>query len=1100
MNLTVHPYNWDHEDSVETDHLTIRAWCLDRDSNPVLLRFETFPVLCYIELPLIVNGRYFEWNSYRFKLFHKWLNQKLGDHQPTSAHLKQMKKLYFYRKERKYPMMFTLFPTLAAMYKCKSLLENPHKIEGLGNIACKIWEESITPVRKMLSLTRCGYSQWMNINATPVEEAEKISKIQQEYICNWADIKPIDPSITKSWATHPKVMAIDIETYSDDHRIFPNKYKSKHVAYMISVICQRYKQPETRKKYQIYLGDLPSFDTTQVYNVKSETELCNTFAEIMRKEDPDIITGYNIFGFDYPYLDYRLQRRNKQWENMGRLKGRSSYMMSKEWSSSAYGHQQLNILMMDGRINIDMLPVVRRDYKLPKYDLDTVSKHFLKRGKHDVKASQMFAYYERFNWACKQIEPTTGMRWGDIYRQCKATKGQHSEKALERKDPFTLVSNDPDLQHIVDNAPIDIHQALMNILLVADYCDEDSVLVQDIKEKTNQWVGMVELSNIVGVTIVDLFTRGQQIRCMSQLYNIAVDNNIVIDKRVTSVDKFSGGFVYEPIPGLYDHVICLDFNSLYPSIIRAFNICFTTLVPPDLMNVIPDEECHVLEWEEEIDESKIKDAGEDGDSIDDGGESDEEDSEEEQKPKTKLVKKFRYKFVKHPQGLLPKLCENLTTERNNVRKNVMKPLQDANGNPREDLTEEEKLAYLVGDKRQLGLKVSNNSFFGFLGANGGLLPLPEGAMVICAMGRSLIGKCNDYLKQNYPGAVIVYNDTDSTMVKLPFVNSNEECIEYGKRLEKEISALFPSPLYMEFEKAGRMLCLRKKKYCYWLIDTKTFDYLRDKDGNPILMNKGIILARRDNCKWQRTTYEKVLMNIMLGKDLMETLDLIWGSCLDLIQGQVPIDHLTIIRSLGGNYKSPTYFMKVFGDELQKLGKPAKGGERLEYVIVKCQEHLLGKKMRLPETYFERIGTDEFEPIDVNYYLEKVLMNCIEQLFRIGYAEQLRLLGEEYQSRDWQRLFGRIATWGQLDLVNQTLESSTSYEDAYGKIVETRGLKTKIKKLRIRYITRYKQLNLRITEKPIKQLLGVTKHKDSMNDHIRQLANVRPLVEYLHPIE
>jgi len=1095
MNLTVHAYNWDYEDCVETDHLAIRAWCLDRDSKPVLLRFENFPVLCYLELPMIVGGRYFEWNAHKFGIFRTWLANKLGDSQPEKAYLKHMKKLYYYRQNRKYPMMFAFFPTLAAMYKCKSLLDKPHKIEGLGNIACKMWEESITPVRKMLTLTKCGYSQWFNVEGTPVEEGEKISNIEQEYICQWTNIRPLDPTITKTWATYPKIMSIDIETYSDDARIFPNKYKAKHVAYMISIICQKYKHPETRKKYQIYLGDLPSFDSTQVYNVRSETELCNTFAKIMREEDPDVITGYNIFGFDYPYLDYRLERRNKQWENMGRLKGRPSRMMSKEWSSSAYGHQQLNILMMDGRINIDMLPVIRRDYKLPKYDLDTVSKHFLKRGKHDVKAAQMFAYYEKFNWACNQIEPTTNQRWGDIYQQCKATKGQHTERARRDNDPFSLISQDPSLQDIVDNAPDAIHQAVMNILKVADYCDEDSVLVLDIKEKTNQWVGMVELSNIVGVTIVDLFTRGQQIRCLSQLYNIAVDHGVVIDKRVTTVEKFSGGFVYEPIPGRYEHVICLDFNSLYPSIIRAFNICFTTLVPPELMDKIPDEECHVLEWEEEIDESKIKDAGEDGDSIDDGSES---DDEEDQPVKPKQMKKFRFKFMKYPQGLLPKLCENLTTERNNVRKEIMKPLQDANGNPRPDLTDEEKLAYLVADKRQLGLKVSNNSFFGFLGANGGLLPLPEGAMVICAMGRMLIGRSNDYLKQTYPGAMIVYNDTDSTMVKLPFVNSNQECIEYGKRLEKEISALFPKPLYMEFEKGGTMLCLRKKKYCYWLIDTKTYEHLRDESGKPIFMNKGIVLARRDNCKFQRTVYEQVLMNIMVGKDLPETLDLIWNNCLNLIRGQVPIDHLTIIRTLGGNYKSPTYFMKVFGDELEKIGKPAKSGERLEYVIVKNNEQLLGKKMRLPETYFERAGTDEFEPIDVLYYLEKVLMNCIEQLVRIGYKDPLQELATEYEQRDWQRLFGRIATWGHVDLVNQTLATSETYKQAYDRIVETRGLKTKIKKLHTRYITRYQQLNLRITEKPIKQLVTTVKHRENIHSHIIQLANERPLIEYLQP--
>ena len=101
---------------------------------------------------------------------------------------------------------------------------------------------------------------------------------------------------------------------------------------------------------------------------------------------------------------------------------------------------------------------------------------------------------------------------------------------------------------------------------VLRYCVEDAELVVDLFDEINCWISLVEMSNIVGVSVMQLYTRGQQIRGISQFYDRAYHDNLVLDGRATSVNTFAGGFVFEPKPGLYENIICFDFASLYPSI------------------------------------------------------------------------------------------------------------------------------------------------------------------------------------------------------------------------------------------------------------------------------------------------------------------------------------------------------------------------------------------------------------------------------------------------------------------------------------------------------------------------------------------------------
>lgn len=1014
--ITVHAYDYTSIDKyTEDDRTAIHAWCLDRESNPYLIRFNDFPVFCHVELPLFVNGQYYRWSEHSASRFVSWLNVVLGEDRPERGMFKMSKKIYFYRGEKMFPMLLLLFKSISAMNHCEALLSKPHRVPDIGLIMTRVWETSISVIRKLLTLRETRYSQWFTIDAMRVPADDRISTLDREYIGQWKTMTPIPANETKGWTTHPRVLSFDIECYSSNHKAMPNQLHALHVAYMISIIFQRSGDPSSRKRYGIILGDcddvtvdatrpgpfpkeptqprldeqVPGDLKIEIIRVKTELELINKMSDLVNQLDPEILIGYNILSFDYPYLDARLKRRLQDWRPMGRIVNKPSVMTSKTWQSGAYGHNSVNILHMDGRISIDMLPLIKRDFKYDKYDLDFTSKEILgaHRGKHDVKADVQFRLYEELVNSKNDVTTKLGSihtKEGNSREQLRTAFNISIEETRKVLYSFTDVTGGSvdELNLALDR----YHRAKTEMTRVMKYCLEDSELVLDMFEKMNIWIGLVELSNIVGVTIMDLFTRGQQVRCLSQIYDLAARNNFIIDSRENEGIRFSGGFVFEPKPGLYENIICLDFASLYPSIMQAFNICFTTLVPPELMDSVSDDQCHVFDFDQEEDDDDDDDEEEDPDEA--------KKKKKERKTKKATDKKKtvhrHYKFVKPTvrEGILPRLVRNLVAERRAVR-DLLDGKKDEKTGEIIVKKETDPMIRTILDKRQLALKVTANSFFGFLGVqNGGKLPLIEGAMCITAKGRALISSVNGYLERTR-GGTIVYGDTDSSMVDL-HITDPKECNAIGEALSKEITAFINHPpLKMEFEKGmRRFLVLKKKMYMYTLTDSDGNE--KKKDGQVIVVKKGVAEARRDRCKWFRKVSDRISRMILGNAPMHETLNVLVDMIGDLLRGNIPLKELVSIRELGAHYKSDNYFVKVFADNLRKLGKIVNPGDRLEFVVVQHPDPnaKVGMKMRSPEVYNERLGTPAEERIDYIYYLEHVLMNPIDKLFSVGYNRQL----------------------------------------------------------------------------------------------------------------
>lgn len=973
--ITVHSYDWTVEDQYDGDNVVVHIWCLGRDSTPYLLKIHDFPAFIYIELPILINGYFYRWNESSANRLASTISYLLKEDAPINNDFRKTKKLYYNHGQNTYPMLRLDFRNLKAMHHCERMLNNPIRTNEWGVIKCNVWEHDVPLVRKILTCQKVKFSQWFRVQGKKTDRELAISTVENEYLIDWRTMVPVPEDECQGWTTYPRLISWDIECYSHNYNAMPDKFNAADVVYIISCIYQRLGDIESRKRIGIIYGDCHDIDPSKLENCQiiradSEINLIEEFGKVIKELDPEILIGYNILSFDNPYLEHRIKRLLRKWPDIGRIPNKLPVSKPTSWRSNAYTRNTLVYVNIDGRISIDMYRIIRRDYKMDKYDLNTVSKFFINKSKHDIDIKKTFAMYENYNNCLRDLIKHIASRL-DYHIEKNSQYNITTLSKLEKRYNF---DNDAEMQIYRDKYVM----AKNEMTKIMEYCIQDSELVVDLMEKMKTWIGLIELSNIVGVSIVDLFTHGQQIRCYSQLYDIAATQGFIIDKRENPSYGFSGGFVHDPIPGLYENIICLDFASLYPSIIMAYNICYTTLVPPDAD--VPDDMCHVIDFEQ-----------------DECLESDDNDKEilrEKVKKTTKneIKKKvhYRFRFVKTPEGLLPRLMKKLVTERKTVRGQMSRE-------------EEGSLIHIILDKRQNSLKVCANSFFGFLGVrDNGRMPLLEGAMSITAKGRELIEKVGNHIKNKYEGSII-YGDTDSVMVDLK-ISDAKECNNWGVKLSEEISGtpeqrdadgniikegipgLFPPPLKMEFEKAMRLFLLKKKKYAAFLIE-KNGEFQKDSSGKNVLLKRGIVLARREHSKYLRSLYMDVLMAIINHEPIVIAIDILVNEVSNLLNDKVEYDKLLMIRELGENYKNQSHFMKIFADELLKAGKLVSSGERLEFLIVKNDKsHLLGHKMRLPEQYLEKLHSSEPEKIDYMYYIEHALMNPINQLFQVAYAD------------------------------------------------------------------------------------------------------------------
>ena len=943
-----HLFSYLHKIEDEHQKCVVSMYCLSPTGNTSIVKMKEFQPYFFLELPKEYQDR-----VRRDKVAH-YLNQPkyvktcacryMCPCAKQKIQLKwswvDRKRLYFVHKEKiddqyvhkKEAFIKIEFPSIKLLEVFSSMFKRPIKFDTY-TLSVKIHEGNQL-LLQFFATTRLPSIGWVDIHVPKVEESDKMTILEgvDEYVCSYRSVVPsLDDSILL-----PKVMTFDIEAYSHVHTAMPNVWDSRDSVFQISIVLAEKKKI---KKILLSLGNPDPIEDVTIMTFTSESQLLLGFMDYINTEGPNVILGYNTFGFDLRYIlrrgspfpDY-LKKKNEKYDQepvykIPRLYDIHPYSRSSKpckeqhevWSSNAFGKQDLTILDIDGIIMIDLYLIIKREFKLLSYKLDAVAEFFLGSNKDPLTPKDIFKCYE---------------------------------------------SGTP-----------------KSLALVGKYCVQDSYLTYLLFEKLQVWVGQCEMAKTTKVPIMWLCTKGQQIKIYSQILHYGQDYDFIVENEVVSYEDISykGATVYAPEPGIYHNVMAFDFASLYPSIIISHNIDYTSLVRDDCKTgkevcdcmvkcvdtTIPDEDCHVFEWSEH-----------------EFCEHDLTNGVSSRKADKMYCGQYRYRFLKHQvseKGIIPTIIASQLDARKKTRKElaiIKIKLEETKMDE-----EERKMLELRADvleERQKSYKINANSMYGVLGARKGYLPLLPAAMCVTYVGRQSIKKASNYISKEHKGTIL-YGDTDSCFCTFENL-SLFELHQLAQQISKETQALFPEPMKLEYE--GKIykdfFILSKKRYMARSCD----EY-----GNMSLkiLKKGVQTQRRDSTKILKKIFDESIIHIMDGLSYEQVFMLILDDIKKMFTFQFEDKYFMITKSLAkDDYKSkpPQVVLK---EKMERRGKLVPTGSRIDYFITTTGGYKAQQSEKIEEDSFYKTCRSVLK-LDYLYYLEHQLVNPLNEIIEKAFKK------------------------------------------------------------------------------------------------------------------
>jgi DNA polymerase elongation subunit (family B) len=720
--------DWDHyneitdDDGSELNLFTIRLYGTTEDNKKIYIRVDGYTPYFFVEIPQ-------KWRKTQAEIFINTIKGKVkADHKHGLKEWKivDRQKFYGFTNYKFFNFIRLVFHNYESFRSYSWALNRKIKNPLLGNrdVLYKQYESNLEPMLRCMHIRNVEATGWVKINSNKYEHFSKEERPSYNEInisTKWTNLFPVDKEVIC-----PLIVAsYDIECKSEDGS-FPQPSRLCDKVIQIGTTFNYYGNDECFYKHIITLKSCDKIDGADVESYETEQEVLLAWTKIIRKMNPDIVTGYNIFGFDYRYLEVRAKKLgiHTNFSKLGRLRNKECAFIEKDLSSAALGKNILYYYKMDGRVQIDLMKVVMRDHNLSSYKLDNVASNFIQ----ETINSDTHIVGNNTLITTKSTKGLTLDRYVKIFYNDGLSDTSYKEgkkfKILELTNKTILVRGVLEDEALMfdkykiswcqakdDVTPQDIFRlqegTSADRSIVAKYCLQDCILVNKLLEKLQVVSNNVAMSNVCSVPLQYIFMRGQGIKIFSLVAKKCKEKNHVIpvikkkwvDPKLPVVhdteedpEGFEGATVLKPVKGVhYAPIAVLDYASLYPSSMIHRNISHECLVIDSQYGDLPEYDYYDITFYNNDGSPTI----------------------------CKYAKKKNGEL-----GIIPEILNDLLTARKNTRAKIE--------------TETDPFKRQVLDGLQLAFKMTANSLYGQTGASTSAIYLRDIAASTTATGREML--------------------------------------------------------------------------------------------------------------------------------------------------------------------------------------------------------------------------------------------------------------------------------------------------------------------------------------------------------------------------